>query len=98
MFAILGLLLFAYSVRKAGVAQIIGGIQRLGSGFLLILVLSAIRHVVRSIAWTKCFESPYELRFRDAFEARLMGDALGNVIPLASICLLYTSDAGRRRG
>jgi Lysylphosphatidylglycerol synthase TM region len=93
IFAILGLLLFAYTVRKAGVSQIVGGIQRLGAGFLLILVLSGIRHVVRSIAWTKCFEPPYRLRFRDALEARLMGDALGNVIPLASVAVSEPSKA-----
>jgi len=92
-FAILGLLLFAYTVRKAGVAQIIGGIQRLGAGFLLILILSGTRHVVRSIAWTKCFEPPYGLRFRDAIQARLMGDALGNVIPLASMAVSEPSKA-----
>ena len=93
IFAILGLLLFAYTVRNAGVAQIIDGIQRLGAGFLLILVLSGIRHVVRSLAWTKCFEPPYALRFRDALEGRLMGDALGNVIPLASMAVSEPSKA-----
>lgn len=93
IFAILGLLLFAYTVRKAGIDQIVGGIQRLGAGFLLILVLSGIRHVVRSIAWTKCFEPPYKLRFRDALEGRLMGDALGNVIPLASVAVSEPSKA-----
>ncbi len=93
IFAILGLLLFAYTVRNAGVAQIIGGIQRLGAGFLLILMLSGIRHVVRSLAWTKCFEPPYGLRFRDALEGRLMGDALGNVIPLASMAVSEPSKA-----
>ncbi|HET6645933.1 MAG TPA: lysylphosphatidylglycerol synthase domain-containing protein, partial [Pyrinomonadaceae bacterium] len=93
IFAILGLLLFAYTVRKAGVGQIVSGIQRLGAGFLLILVLSGTRHVVRSLAWTKCFEPPYGLRFRDALEARLMGDALGNVIPLASMAVSEPSKA-----
>jgi Lysylphosphatidylglycerol synthase TM region len=93
IFAILGLLLFAYTVRKAGLAQIIDGIQRLGAGFLLVLLLSGIRHVVRSVAWTKCFEPPYALRFRDALEGRLMGDALGNVIPLASIAVSEPSKA-----
>jgi hypothetical protein len=93
IFAILGLLLFAYTVRKAGVSQIVSGIQRLGAGFLLILVLSGTRHIVRSLAWTKCFEPPYGLRFRDALEARLMGDALGNVIPLASMAVSEPSKA-----
>jgi hypothetical protein len=93
IFAILGLLLFGYTVNHAGVDKIIDGIQRLGAGFLLILVLSGIRHVVRSIAWTKCFEPPYALRFRDALEGRLMGDALGNLIPLASMAVSEPSKA-----
>ena len=40
VFAFLGLLLFAYFVRKAGVTQIIEGIKRLGFGFLLVLAIS----------------------------------------------------------
>ncbi len=42
LFALLGLLLFAYFVRKAGVTEIIAGIKRLGFGFLLILAISTI--------------------------------------------------------
>lgn len=93
VFAILGLLLFAYTIRKAGVSEITGGIQRLGAGFLLILGFSAIRHTVRSLAWTRCFEPPYNLRFRDAFAARLMGDALGNIIPFVSFAVSEPSKA-----
>ena len=93
IFAVVGLLLFAYFVRRAGLAEIIAGIRRLGAAFLLILAISAMRHVVRSLAWTKCFEAPYRLRFRDAFAARLMGDALGNIIPLASIAVAEPSKA-----
>jgi hypothetical protein len=93
LFALLGLLLFAYFVRKAGVPQVIDGIKRLGFGFLLILAISAMRQVVRSLAWTKCFEAPYVIRFRDAFAARVMGDALGNIIPLASIAVSEPSKA-----
>jgi hypothetical protein len=93
IFAILGLLLFAYSVRKAGFSLILDGIQRLGVGFLLIIAISAVRLVVRSIAWTKCFEAPHKLRFRDAFAARVMGDALGNIVPLASVAVSEPSKA-----
>jgi len=93
VFAFLGVLLFAYFVRKAGVAQITAGIKRLGFGFLLILAISAVRQVVRSFAWTKCFEAPYFIRFRDAFAARVMGDALGNIIPLASVAVAEPSKA-----
>ena len=93
VFAFLGLLLFAYFVRKAGVSQIIVGIRRLGFGFLLILAISAVRQVARSLAWTRCFEAPHSLRFRDAFAARIMGDALGNLIPLASVAVSEPSKA-----
>ena len=85
IFALLGLLLFAYFIKKAGLTEIVAGIRRLGAGFALILAISSVRHLVRSLAWTRCFEPPYRLRFRDALAARLMGDALGNIIPLASV-------------
>ncbi|HEU4477630.1 MAG TPA: lysylphosphatidylglycerol synthase domain-containing protein, partial [Pyrinomonadaceae bacterium] len=93
IFALLGLLLFAYTVRKVGVSQILEGIQRLGIAFFLIISISAIRLVVRSLAWIKCFEAPHQLRFRDAFAARIMGDALGNIIPLASMAVSEPSKA-----
>jgi hypothetical protein len=93
VFALLGLLLFAYFVKKAGVSEIMAGIKRLGFGFLLIIGISALRQIARSLAWTRCFEPPYSLRFRDAFGARLMGDALGNIIPLASVAVSEPSKA-----
>ena len=92
-FAFLGLLLFAYFVRKAGISQIVEGIKRLGLGFVLVLGISSIRQVVRSLAWMRCFESPYSLRFRDAIAARIMGDALGNIVPLASAVVSEPSKA-----
>jgi hypothetical protein len=93
VFALLGLLLFAYFVRKAGVGEVMAGIRRLGFGFLLIIVISSVRQTARSLAWTRCFEAPHSLRFRDAFAARVMGDALGNIIPLASVAIAEPSKA-----
>jgi hypothetical protein len=93
IFALLGLLLFAYTVKNAGLSKIMEGLGRLGAGFLLILLLSAIRQCVRSFAWIKCLEPPYRLRFRDAFAARVMGDALGNIVPLASMAVSEPSKA-----
>jgi hypothetical protein len=93
LFALLGLLLFAYFVRKAGVSLILDNIKRLGFGFLLILGISSLRQIARSMAWMRCFESPYSLRFRDAFAARVMGDALGNIVPLASVAVSEPSKA-----
>src|SRR2546430_1500749 len=80
---VLGLALFAYFVKKAGVGQILDGISRLGAGFFLVIAVSTIRQIARSIAWMLCMEEPIKLRFRDAFRARVMGDAIGNILPFA---------------
>lgn len=93
IFALAGILLFVYFVKKAGITDIFSGIKRLGAGFLIVLAISAVRHTVRSLAWTKCFEEPYRLRFRDALRARLMGDALGNILPLVSMFVSEPSKA-----
>jgi hypothetical protein len=93
VFGLLGLLLFAYFVSRAGVGEIVANIQRVGAGFLLILAVSSVRYIVRALAWTRCIERPYRLRFRDAFAARLMGDALGNIVPFLSAALSEPSKA-----
>jgi hypothetical protein len=93
IFGLLGLLLFAYFVSRAGVGLIVERIQELGAGFLLILAVSSLRYVVRALAWTRCIDPPYRLRFRDAFAARVMGDALGNIVPFVSAAVSEPSKA-----
>lgn len=93
IFGLIGLLLFAYFVSRAGVGQIVSNIQRLGAAFVLILAVSSIRYIVRALAWTRCIEPPYRLPFRNAFAARLMGDALGNIIPFVSVAVSEPSKA-----
>jgi glycosyltransferase 2 family protein len=93
IFGLLGVLLFAYFVSKAGAGEIIARIQRLGAGFILILAISGTRYIVRALAWIRCIDPPFKLRFRDAFAARLMGDALGNIIPFVSVAVSEPSKA-----
>jgi hypothetical protein len=93
VFGLLGLLLFAYFVRRAGIGQITAGIQRLGFGFILVLAISSLRYIVRALAWVRCVERPHRLPLRDAIAARLMGDALGNLIPFASVAVSEPSKA-----
>ncbi len=83
--------LFVYFVNRAGVRQIYDGVVRLGAGFLLIIAISGLRHAVRSAAWCLCMEEPYRLRFSDALRARIMGDAIGNVLPIGSFALAEPS-------
>ncbi|HVF86479.1 MAG TPA: lysylphosphatidylglycerol synthase transmembrane domain-containing protein, partial [Pyrinomonadaceae bacterium] len=85
VFAALGIALFVYFVRRAGVAEIADGMRRLGAGFILVLLASGVRPVVRSLAWTLCVEPPHRLRLRDAFVAFMTGDAVGNVVPFGMV-------------
>src|SRR5215471_598139 len=87
MIAIAAGFLFAYFVKRAGVGQILTGIRNLGIGFVLILAISSVRHIVRSIAWILCCDGSTRIRFLDALRARLMGDAIGNVVPFASFII-----------
>ena len=93
VFGLVGVLLFAYFVSKAGVGEIAARIQRLGAGFVLILAVSSLRYIVRAVAWMLCVEPPFRLRFRDAFAGRLMGDALGNIVPFLSVAVAEPSKA-----
>jgi hypothetical protein len=86
-------LLFAFFVRKAGVTEISDGIRRLGFVFVLVFILGGIRQAAHALAWINCFEPPHRLRFIDAFKARLMGEALGNILPLGAVVVAEPSKA-----
>lgn len=87
--ALAGAALFAYAVRRAGVADIVEAIQRVGWGLILILVLAGLRFLVRAECWRWCLPPAVGSGFsrtafplRRAFAAFLAGDAVGNVTPL----------------
>lgn len=82
IFTLLGILLFAYFVKKAGLTEIWTDIKQLGTGFLLVLLVSSARPIVRSLAWTRAFTGEHHLRFCDALGAYLIGDAVGTLVPL----------------
>ena len=77
-----GAALFAYAVRRAGVADIIEAVRRVGWGLTLILGFAGLRFLIRAQSWRWCL--PRETRFPlpRAFTAFLAGDAVGNVTPL----------------
>jgi hypothetical protein len=77
-----GVLLLAWAARRAGVSEIVDGIQRVGWGLVPILGLGGLRFVVRAEAWRLCAPADRRLPWRRAFTAFLAGDALGNVTPL----------------
>ena len=80
--ALAGLALFAYALRRAGVAEIVDGIQRVGWGLLAILALAGLRFLIRAECWRWCLPPATSFPLRRALAAFLAGDAVGNVTPL----------------
>jgi hypothetical protein len=76
-----GAALFAYAVRRAGVAEIAQGIERVGWGLATILALAGLRFLVRAECWRLCVPAGTRLTRRQALGAFLAGDAVGNVTP-----------------
>jgi hypothetical protein len=77
-----GAALFAYVVRRAGVSEILDGIQRVGWGLAVILALAGLRFVVRAACWRLCMPAEARLTYPRAFGAFLAGDAVGSITPL----------------
>jgi hypothetical protein len=83
--AIIGTTLFAYSIKTLGMANIQEAFVRVGWGFGAILILSGGREAVRTLAWTHTVEGPVRLSFRDAFRARLAGEAFNALLPMGML-------------
>jgi hypothetical protein len=83
--AVLGMLLFAYTLYTAGPTQILDGIRRIGLGFAVVLLLSGFRMAVRARAWSLCVEQDERFSFREAFVAFVTADAIGNVTLLGPV-------------
>jgi hypothetical protein len=80
--AAVGIVLLVYAVERVGLQEIVGGVTRVGWGFLLILAIAGARFVVRAECWRSCLPRHVQLDFPHAFSAFLAGDAVGNVTPL----------------
>ena len=80
--AIVGVALLVYTVERAGGwHSVVDGVATIGWWFGIVLALGAVRMVCRTCAWMACAADP-QLRFRDAFAAWLVSDAMGNLTPL----------------
>jgi hypothetical protein len=80
-----GTALFIWLVYTIGPREIWNGFQKIGWGLGWILILGGLRFAARARAWSLCLEPPHALRFSDAFNAVICGDALGNVTPLGPL-------------
>src|SRR5262245_27767408 len=87
--ALAGFILFFYAIQRAGTADILDGIRRVGWGLLFIFAIGGARFLLRAQCWRLCLAShrgnvPGEggLSFGHAFVAFVAGDAVGTVTPL----------------
>lgn len=83
--AALGIALLAWQIRKIGLGAIRDDLAAVGWGFVAILVLSLLRFVVRSLAWTTLIGDRDRVPLTSALAATIGGDALGNITPLSLI-------------
>ena len=75
-----GLALFVYLIYKTGVGNVIAGVQLFGAGFLLLLIISGVRHVLRTVAWYYSIEQKHRrVSFVDLFKMRLIGEAISDL-------------------
>jgi len=80
--ALVGAVLFTYAIRNVGWETVVSGIQRVGWGFVPILIVSGLRFVLRAAAWHLCIPPHARFSLGQAFAAYLSGDSVGNVTPL----------------
>src|SRR6266403_990493 len=80
--AVASIALLGYLLRRAGVSTVVQAIRLLGAGFLVLLLLSGIRHGLRAIAWRFCVDpGARPQRFWDLFILRLMGESVTDLSP-----------------
>jgi lysylphosphatidylglycerol synthase-like protein len=78
---VVGAALLVWQVRQVGLDRIASGLSSIRWGFLAILLLSLLRFVVRSLAWTTLIGQRTPIT--RAVAATIGGDALGNITPLS---------------
>jgi putative ABC transport system permease protein len=74
---LLGLALLIYVINLVGVQPLFDALTRIGFGFFVILGLSGLRHVLRTISMRAAVPREHRrVTFRQAFAARLGGEAI----------------------
>jgi uncharacterized protein (TIRG00374 family) len=82
----LGLLLLGFLVGTLGLGEILQNLAVMGWSFFLVLLLAFGWHVTNSIAWSFAFPTEaFRPRFVSLFMAKLAGEAVNQLTPLANL-------------
>ncbi len=79
---LIGLVLFAATLRAVSPSAVLAGVRRVGEGFAWLVLLGGVRLAARAGAWSACAGGPSRLPFGPAFRACIAGEAAGNLTPL----------------
>ena len=78
--------LFVYVLRRAGITTILDGARALGAGFAWLILLSGLRHALRTAAWHASIEPGTERPgLLNLFGLRLVGEALNGATPAGPV-------------
>jgi len=78
--------LFVLLIAETGPAVIASRVYDVGLGFLLLIVISGIRHLFRTFAWYFAIErQARRVRFRDLFGMRIAGEAITDLTVLGPL-------------
>lgn len=83
--AVVGLALLVWVIARVGPAEIAADVRQVGWGIAAVIAIGGLRFLVRAAAWRLCLDDPASLSIRDAFEAVVCGDAVGNLTPLGPL-------------
>src|SRR5271169_5738296 len=80
--AVASIILLGYLLRRAGLASVARSLRLMGAGFFVLLLLSGIRHGLRTIAWRCCVDpGARPQRFLKMFAFRLVGESVTDLSP-----------------
>lgn len=79
--SIASLALFVYALRRTGIANILDGARALGAGFVWLILLSGLRHALRTAAWHGSIEPDTRPGLLNLFALRLVGEGLNVATP-----------------
>ncbi|HSL22789.1 MAG TPA: lysylphosphatidylglycerol synthase domain-containing protein [Vicinamibacterales bacterium] len=81
---LVGVLLLVALVRQVGVNAVLSGARQVGWGFIIIVLISGGRILVRAAAWRLCLDPPdtAAVPLSHAFAAGLPAEAIGSLTPL----------------
>lgn len=78
--------LFVLLIQKTGPATIASRVYEFGAGFLVLILISGIRHLLRAAAWYSAIERrERRVRFRDLFGIRIAGEAITDLTILGPL-------------